>query len=154
MPRRIPHFHAMTDRRITMTGFGPASNGWTPMEDNPMPGDLGIPWRKRHEDRWLYGLITRPDHANPAGAVHGGVLTVFADHVLGCYVEAAADGAPNVTIQLNTHFLAAVEPGSFLELRGEVTRATGSMVFVRGLITVVDRDVVAVDGIWRVFRPR
>ena len=101
-----------------------------------------------------YGLVTRPDHMNPAGAVHGGILMCFADHVLGLYVWEAADRAPNVTIQLNTHFLSAVQPGDFLELRGEVTRASGSMVFVRGLIAVGDRDVVAVDGIWRVFRPR
>jgi len=135
-----------------MTGFDPAAAGWTPMDNDVMPGGIGTPWRKRHENTWLYGLLTRADHANPAGAVHGGILVAFADHTLGCYVEAAADGAPNVTIQLNTHFLAAVVPGSFLELRGEVTRATGSMVFVRGLLAVGERDVAAVDGIWRVFR--
>ena len=134
-----------------MTGPDPAA-GWLPMDDNGMPAGIGTPWRKRQGERWLYGLPTRADHANPAGAVHGGILVAFADHTLGCYVEAAADGAPNVTIQLNTHFLAAVVPGSFLELRGEVTRATGSMVFVRGIIAVGERDVAAVDGIWRVFR--
>ena len=137
-----------------MTTFDPAAAGWTPMDHDLMPGGLGVPWRRREADRCIYGLWTRADHANPAGAVHGGILVTFADHVLGCYVEAAANGAPNVTIQLNTHFLAAVEPGAFLELRGEVTRVTGSMVFVRGIISVGERDVVAADGIWRVFRPR
>ena len=135
-----------------MTGFNPAAGGWTPMDNDMMPAGIGTPWRKRYGNTWLYGLLTRPDHANPAGAVHGGILAAFADHTLGCYVEAAVDGAPNVTIQLNTHFLAAAVPGSFLELRGEVTRATGSMVFVRGLIAAGERDVAAVDGIWRVFR--
>jgi acyl-coenzyme A thioesterase PaaI-like protein len=137
-----------------MTGFDPTGAGWSLMNNDLMPAGIGAPWRKREGDRWLYGLLTTADHANPAGAVHGGILVAFADHTLGCYVEAAADGAPNVTIQLNTHFLAAVDPGSFMELRGEVTRATGSMVFVRGIIAVGKRDVVAVDGIWRVFRPR
>jgi acyl-coenzyme A thioesterase PaaI-like protein len=138
------------------------------MDANPLPAGIGVPWQKRQGDVWHYGLLTRwqkrqgdvwhyglltrADHANPAGAVHGGILAVFADHTLGCYVEAAADGAPNVTIQLNTHFLAAVDPGSFLELRGEVTRVTGTMVFVRGIIAVGERHVLAVDGIWRVFR--
>src|SRR5580698_10324154 len=129
-----------------MTDFDPAGAGWTAMDDDPMPGRIGSPWRKRQGDKWLYGLLTQPDHINPAGAVHGGILIAFADHTLGCYVEAAADGAPNVTIQLNTHFLAAVEPGAFLELRGEVTRVTGSMVFVRGIVAVGKRDVLAVDG--------
>ncbi|MGE0226091.1 MAG: PaaI family thioesterase [Acetobacteraceae bacterium] len=119
-----------------------------------MPAGIGVPWRKREADGWTYGLQTCADHANPAGAVHGGILAAFADHTLGCYVAAAADDAPNVTIQLNTHFLAAVEPGAFLILRGGVTRATGSLVFVRGLISAAGRDAVAVDGIWRVFRRR
>lgn len=124
------------------------------MDANPMPAKVGVPWRKLYGDEWRYGLLTRVDHANPVGAVHGGILTVFADHALGCYVEAAADGAPNVTIQLNTHFLTTVDPGSFLELRGEVTRVAGTLVFVRGIIAVGEREVLAVDGIWRVFRGR
>lgn len=137
-----------------MTDFDPAAEGWMPMDHDAMPAALGVPWRRREGERWIYGLRTRPDHANPAGAVHGGVLVAFADHTLGCYVEAAAAGAPNVTIQLNTHFMAAVEPGAFIALRGEVTRATGSLVFVRGIIAVGTRDVAAMDGIWRIFRPR
>ena len=149
----MPHFAGMTDR-IYVTGNDLAAAGWSAMDDNPMPGGLGVPWRKRETAGWCYGFPTRADQANAAGALHGGVLAVFADHTLGCYVEDASNGAPNVTIQLNTHFLAAVEPGAFLELRGEVTRATGSMVFVRGIISVGDRDVAAADGIWRVFRPR
>ena len=137
-----------------MTDYDPASDGWAVMDGNAMPAGIGATWRRRHGDEWQYGLQTRPDHANPAGAVHGGILAVFADHTLGCYVEAAADGAPNVTIQLNTHFLAAVTPGSFLQLRGEVTRVTGTLVFVRGIIVARKRDVLAADGIWRVFRGR
>jgi uncharacterized protein (TIGR00369 family) len=137
-----------------MTNFDPAADGWITIDDDPMPGGLGIAWRKRQNDKWIYGLQTRPDHANRAGAVHGGILVAFADHTLGCYVEAAAAGAPHVTIQLNTHFLAAVDPGDFLQLRGEVTRITGSMVFIRGIVALGEKDVLAVDGIWRVFRPR
>ena len=137
-----------------MTNFDPTAAGWTPVEDDIMPAAIGMPWKKQEDGRWAYGLQTRPDHANPAGAVHGGIVVAFADHTLGCYVAAAAENVPNVTIQLNTHFLAAVEPGSFLELRGEVTRATGSMVFVRGILSAGEREVAAVDGIWRVFRPK
>lgn len=135
-----------------MTGFDPTAHGWKEMVDGPMPGGLGAAYAQRFPEGWRYGFLTREDHINPAGAIHGGILMAFADHVLGLYVWAAADRAPNVTIQLNTHFLGAVSPGDFLELRGEVTRATGSMVFVRGLIRVGKMDVLAVDGIWRVFR--
>ncbi len=137
-----------------MSPFDPAAAGWSPMHHDLMPAGIGTPWERQVDGQWRYGLQTRPDHANPAGAVHGGILVAFADHTLGCYVAAEADNVPNVTIQLNTHFLAAVPPGAFLELRGEVTRATGSMVFVRGVISADGQDSVAVDGIWRVFRKR
>ena len=131
--------------------FDPASAGWRLMKAGPMPAGLGIPWSRRVEGVWEYGMLTQPDHVNPAGAVHGGVLMTFADHVLGLYVWAVSKGAPNVTIQLNTHFLAAVAPGDFVVLRGQVTRGAKSLVFVRALLSVGERDVVAADGIWRVF---
>jgi len=137
-----------------MTEFNPAAAGWTAIEHDPMPAGLGTVWQKHDGERLLFGLLTRADHANPAGAVHGGILVTFADHMLGRHVEITTDAVPNVTIQLNTHFLAAVTPGTFLELRAEVTRATGSLVFIRGIISVDGHDSVALDGIWRVFRPR
>jgi acyl-coenzyme A thioesterase PaaI-like protein len=132
--------------------FDPAADGWRPMRTNPMPANLGTPWARRAGESWHYAMLTTPDHANPQGALHGGVLMTFADHCLGLYVWVAANRAPNVTIQLNTHFLASVTPGEFVELRGEVTRATRGLVFVRGILAVGDRDVGAVDGIWRVLR--
>lgn len=123
-----------------------------------MPGGLGIPWAKKAGDQWLYGLLTGPEHLNPAGVVHGGVLMAFADHGLSFLAWEAAERAPCTTIQLNTHFLDAIQPGEFLELRGEVTRRTRSLVFVRGVIGARDkhkmRDAGAIDGIWRVLRPR
>jgi hypothetical protein len=45
-----------------------------------------------------------------------------------------------------------VMPGAFLELSGEVTRATRGLVFVRGLIATGGRDAVAIDAIWRILR--
>ena len=142
----------MTDRDLT--DFDPLAAGWAAIDDDPMPGGLGTSWRKWDGDRWIYGLQTRKDHANRNGVIHGGILVAFADHTLGNITDTVADGARHATIQLNTHFLAAVEPGDFLELHAEVTRATGSMAFVRGIVSVGQKDVLAVDGIWRIFRPR
>jgi len=132
--------------------FDPATHGWRLMRVNPMPSAIGSPWAKRSGASWHYGFQTTAEHANPEGAVHGGMLVTFADHCLGIFAWEAAMRVRCVTIQLNTHFLAAVEPGDFVELRGEVTRATRGLVFVRGILAVGDRDVAAVDGIWRVLR--
>ncbi len=121
-----------------------------------MPAGLGVPWAKKLDGQWLYGLLTEVHHTNPNGVIHGGVLMAFADHGLSILAWEAAERAPCTTIQLNTHFLDAIKPGEFIVLRGEVTRRTRGLVFVRGVIGVGDgetfRDVGAIDGIWRVLR--
>ena len=132
--------------------FDPAAEGWRPMRGSAMPAGLGLPWAKRENEAWLYGLLTTPEHANPQGALHGGVMMAFADHALSLFAWEAAHRAPCTTIQLNTHFLSAVTPGAFVTLRGEVTRATRGLIFVRGLLSAEDRDAAAIDGIWRIPR--
>lgn len=141
-----------------MTGYDPAINGWRALPAAAMPAQLGVPWAKKVEGAWLYGFQTTADHNNGSGVVHGGVLMAFADHGLSMLAWEAAERTPCTTIQLNTHFLDGVRPGEFIELRGEVTRKTRGLVFVRGVVGAVSRnesrDVGAVDGIWRVLRPR
>jgi acyl-coenzyme A thioesterase PaaI-like protein len=132
--------------------FDPAILGWRQMREGAMPAGIGMPWAKRSDDSWRYGLLTTVDHANPQGVLHGGILMTFADHVLGIFAWEAAGRVPSVTIQMNTHFLSSVKPGEFVELNGEVTRATRGLVFVRGVLSVGDRSIGAVDGIWRVLR--
>lgn len=141
-----------------MSGFDPATEGWRALPGAAMPGGLGVPWARRVDGAWHYGLLTTADHDNKSGVVHGGVLMAFADHGLSFLAWEAAERGPCTTIQLNTHFLDGIVPGEFIELRGEVTRRTRGLVFVRGIIGVRDgdrmREVGAIDGIWRVLRPR
>ena len=138
--------------------MNPVLDGWRALRGAAMPGGLGIPWARKIDGHWQYGLLTGAEHANPAGVVHGGVIMAFADHALSFLAWEAADRAPCTTIQLNTHFLDAIQPGAFIELRGEVTRRTRGLVFVRGVIGVrkgeTMDDAGAVDGIWRVLRLR
>lgn len=132
--------------------FDPAEHGWRLMRGAAMPAGIGFPWARKTEDRWHYGLLTTAEHVNPQGVLHGGILMTLADHGLSMLAWEASRRAPCTTIQLNTHFLAPVVPGDFVELRGDVTKATNGLVFVRGILAVGDRDVAAVDGIWRVLR--
>jgi acyl-coenzyme A thioesterase PaaI-like protein len=138
--------------------YDPAADGWRPLPGAALPASLGIPWARRDGEQWLYGLPTADTHANPHGIVHGGVLMVFADHGLSLLAWEAAERVPCTTIQLNTHFLDGIRPGEFIELRGEVTRRTRGLVFLRGVVgarsTHARRDVGSVDGVWRVLRSR
>ena len=141
-----------------MSRYDPAADGWRALPGAALPGGLGVPWAKKRDGNWIYGLLTGPEHANPNGVVHGGVLMTFADHGLSLLAWEAAERTLCTTIQLNTHFLDAIRPDEFIELHGEVTRRTQGLVFVRGMIRTRDadrsRDVGAVDGIWRVLRSR
>lgn len=137
--------------------FDPVAQGWRPMPKAALPSGQGTPWSRRIDDAWCYGLQTTDEHANPQGALHGGVMMTLADHALSILAWQAADRAPCTTIQLNTQFLAAVRPGEFIWVAGEVVRRTGSLVFMRGIIRASEdgttsRDVGAADGIWRVLR--
>jgi uncharacterized protein (TIGR00369 family) len=141
-----------------MSGYNHAADGWRPLKAVPLPGGLGIPWAKNTGGRWSYGMPTGGEHTNVNGVVHGGVLMTLADHGLSLLAWEAAERAPCTTIQLNTHFLDAIAPGEFVELRGEVTRRTRGLVFLRGALLARGadniRDVGAVEGIWRVLRQR
>lgn len=139
-----------------MSGYEPAEHGWKALPGAALPGGLGIPWARQVDGSWRYGLLTTQDHANPNDVVHGGVLMAFADHGLSFLAWEAAERVACTTIQLNTHFLDSTVPGEFIEMRGEVTRRTRGLVFVRGVVSALGsaepRPVGAVDGIWRVLR--
>ncbi|MNJ67734.1 Thioesterase superfamily protein [compost metagenome] len=83
------------------------------------------------------------DHLNPAGVVHGGLLTALLDHGLSAIAWEAMARRACVTVQLDTHFLMAAHAGQFLEVRGRVLRATSSLVFMQGDVSVAGDAVAA-----------
>ena len=52
-----------------------------------------------------------------------------------------------MTASLNTEFLDGAQEGDLVEATGEVTRAGGSMVFVRGIARVGDRPMLNFSAI-------
>lgn len=118
------------------------------MRDKPHPG-RPLLVEKQEGGNWAYGLLAEDRHSNAHGIVHGGMLVTFLDQILGATCWEAASRDPVVTIQLNTHFVSAAKAGGLMEARGEAVRATKSVVFVRGQITVGDRIVATADGVWK-----
>ncbi|WP_043364602.1 PaaI family thioesterase [Belnapia sp. F-4-1] len=132
------------------TRFDPAAAGWKPLRPEGYPALIGPFWFKREEGGFRYGFPAEPRHLNNGGVVHGGMLMSFADDVLGMTVWEAAGRKPCTTVQLSTQFISPARVGDFVEGRAEILRATRSVVFVRGLVTVGDRTVVHADGIWKI----
>lgn len=83
---------------------------------------------------------------NASGAVHGGCLMTFAD--FSCFGIADADIAGRaVTVNLSGDFLNPAFEGDLLEARGEVTKAGGRIVYVRGLISAGDKPVLSFTSV-------
>ena len=90
---------------------------------------------------------------NGGGFMHGGALLTFADYALFAIGESVLSG-PSVTASLHGDFLDSARVGDLIEARGEVTRAGGSLVFIRGLITTGERTLVSYNGIVKRVRTR
>lgn len=101
------------------------------------------------------GFLAGAKHGNKRGVVHGGMLATAFDVALGNASWHAASQKPCATVQLNVHFIGAVKLGDFAFVRVEVTKATRTMVFLRGVMVVTgqdgsDRVVATADGVWKI----
>ncbi|MNK19256.1 Thioesterase superfamily protein [compost metagenome] len=118
------------------------ADGWRQKSLPGFAGLIGPLWARKEADGWAYGLLATEEHLNPAGVVHGGLLTALLDHSLSAIAWEALARRACVTVQLDTHFLAAARAGQFLEARGRMVRATSSLVFMQGELSV-DGSIVA-----------
>ncbi|PHR59731.1 MAG: thioesterase [Robiginitomaculum sp.] len=78
----------------------------------------------------------RPKHLNAGGVVHGGCMMTFADYALFAIAHNDMNGLHGVTVSFAAEFIRGPVVGDLVEARGEVLRAGGSLVFVRGIISV------------------
>lgn len=131
-----------------------AAEGWRPRELPGFAGLVGPLWTRKEEGAgWAYGLLASASHLNPAGLVHGGLLTTLMDHALSAIGWEAVGRRACVTVQLDTHFLAAAREGEFLIARGRVLRMTSSLLFMQGSVTVVQAEVASASAILKLLGP-
>lgn len=90
--------------------------------------------RKDEQGRTVCRFVAEPRHMNGGGFMHGGCFLTFADFACYAIAEEHTQG-PTVTVNLSGDFLAAARVGDVMEATGEVTRAGGRLIYVRGLVT-------------------
>lgn len=90
-------------------------------------------------------------HMNAGGRMHGGCLMTFADIALFQTAYQEMEGSSGVTVQLDSTFVDAARVGDLVEATGEVVRAGGSLIFVRGQITAGDRTLMTFSGVIKKF---
>jgi acyl-coenzyme A thioesterase PaaI-like protein len=84
-------------------------------------------------------------HLNGASNVHGGAFMSFADYCLFAIASPIMEG-PGVTLSFGCEFLDAAREGELIEGSGEVTRAGGSIIFLRGVLKSAGRPLFTFSG--------
>ena len=88
-----------------------------------------------------------PQHMNGGGAMHGGCMLTFADYALFMIGNKAMENGNGVTVSLNGEFIGPAGLGDLVEATGEVVRAGGSLIFMRGLISTGGRPMMTFSGV-------
>ena len=107
---------------------------------------LGPIYERVDEDgSFTRDLQVKDKHTYLGGVVHGGVLMAFVDVIMGTisYRHARRTGA---SIRIVSDFIAPARIGDWLEGRGEVVKATKSVVFARGHLNVEGRTILPASG--------
>ncbi|KJC62447.1 thioesterase [Bradyrhizobium sp. LTSPM299] len=84
-------------------------------------------------------------HLNGSGNVHGGCFMTFADYCLFALASSELQGS-GVTVGFSCEFLDAARQGELIECDGEVTRAGGSLIFLRGTLRSGARMLFTFSG--------
>ena len=98
--------------------------------------------------------MAEPKHHNRRGVVQGGMLMTFADRSMGMTCWYANERQPQATVQLDMHFIDAVQIGEFVECKCKVVRRTRSLVFMSGELVVGTRVVATANGVWKTLGKR
>jgi acyl-coenzyme A thioesterase PaaI-like protein len=91
-------------------------------------------------------FIAEPRHMNGGGFMHGGCLLTFADYACFAIAEEYTVGGA-VTVNLSGDFLSAVSAGARMEATGEVTRAGGRLIYIRGMITADGKPALSFTSV-------
>jgi acyl-coenzyme A thioesterase PaaI-like protein len=127
-------------------------------------------WRQRDEGRFsdLIGHIyfrrrtdgvtefrseTARAHSNMQDRLYGGYIMAFIDQALFAIAAPHLVTHRGVTLTCNTEFLGAGLPGEDIFGHGEVTRETGKLLFLRGMVEQ-NGPVASFSGVLRKVAPR
>lgn len=125
--------------------------GWSLTEGDPFNAHVGPFYHKGEGETLVCAMRVAPHHLNGGGSLHGGALATFADWSLFVFAGLTGD-SDAVTIGLNCDYVGAAPLGGQLSCRGEVIRETGSMIFLRGLITCEESPIMAFSGVLKKIR--
>jgi len=134
---RRPDLHVATDGEFT---------GWRTWIRDSFESHIGPFWHKIEDDGSVRSAFrVEKKHLNGSGNVHGGCYMAFADYSLFAIATHVLDSRA-VTTNFACEFLDAAREGELIECTGEVTRAGGSLIFLRGEMMAGERRLFTFSG--------
>src|SRR5687767_1967162 len=146
---RNPEPPAAPPVAVNAAAYDPAAAGWEPYRDEGFIGLVGPFWTRRSGEAHLFAFMAEAKHHNRRGVVQGGMLMTFADRAMGMTCWYANERQPQATVQLDMHFVDAVQVGEFVEARCKIVRRTRSLIFMSAELVVGARIVATANGVWK-----
>jgi uncharacterized protein (TIGR00369 family) len=121
--------------------------GWKTWPQDKFETGIGPFYSRKDENgRLIARFIAEDRHMNGGGFMHGGCFLTFADFACFAIADEVASG-PSVTVNLSGDFLSSARAGDMMEATGEVTRAGGRLIYVRGLITANGKPALSFTSV-------
>ncbi len=120
------------------------------MTVNPFIDLNGPLYGRWAEGAFTLGLRVEARHCNPGKTCHGGMLMTLADMtmLIGCNLQGTLNQYL-LTVNLTTDFLGPANEGDWIEGRCQVLRASKNMVFSQGMLTVENKPIARINGIFK-----
>lgn len=130
--------------------------GWKTWAGEAFEHDAAGPFYFRTDEEGVVAAFrAKAKHMNQGGVVHGGCLMTFADFSLFAFAaKELGEGGYGLTVAFTSEFLSGAKEGQLLEARGDVLRAGGSLIFVRGLVTADGVPSLNFSGTIKRLKPR
>ena len=136
-------FRHRPDLRVETEG---EFEGWRTWSRDSFESHTGPFWHRMDENgRVQCAFRVEKKHLNGMPNVHGGCFMTFADYCLFALASTELQG-PGVTVAFSCEFLDAAREGELIECDGEVTRAGGSLIFLRGVLRSGERRLFTFSG--------
>jgi uncharacterized protein (TIGR00369 family) len=133
-----------------------APEGFRPLTATPerVAGYNPIAFQARRIDGALaLGFRVRPQHLNPGGRCHGGVLASFCDVLLAFAILHDTPALATTilpTVNLNLDYLAAALPGAWVQGIGTTVSVTRNLAVAQALVTADGVPVARASGTYKV----
>ena len=120
--------------------------GWRTWSRDSFESNNGPFWHRVEDDGSVRcAFRVEKKHLNGMRNVHGGCYMTFADYCLFAFAARELE-APAVTVSFACEFLDAAKEGDLIEATGGITRAGGSLIFLRGTLSCGERPLFTFSG--------